>query len=1201
MAEHWEYDAFISYRHLELDQAVADRLQKLLESYRAPRSLGKNHKLRIGRIFRDRTELPTSGDLDNALQQALLSSEFLIVILSRKLKESIWCMEEIRTFKEAHGGRINRILPILVDGEPSESLPDILRYETREVKRPDGQVEKVEVAVEPLCCDVRADSIKGSLKKLKVEFLRIAAPMLGVGFDDLYQRHARRKRRNAVIASSSIIALLTAVLSVISYFAYQTYQAQLRYEGNLVDTYARQGAAQITAGDYEQAMMYYGDALRLDDQTQAAKTGALLLLQQHGWLNHEDSGSGEIIGDLMYAGDQRPTAIDAAGEKLLNYSRLGCYLTNADGGETQDFSEYGEFLSSARDGSCWTFITEDTITFYFTADASIAQVERPTAINPQCDTESVKYFANDLPEAMAIRRTRAAVCYGGYLYLYNLSEDSAQGELFETFDLSQVFEYEGMSQTLEAWAITWFDDGGYLAVLYDGAIAAVFNIANADHPCLNALHTAYDRNLQSVAFSADGAYYALVYGNDDGISNNPGGCLEVYDEFGNRMFATEFNGGTALTGAAFEPNGNRIAAWGNGKLCVWDCATGAQAAAPLRISKIASAVWLDDGRLAVDDGKGRIDYYSIAHYEADDGPVILLNEYEEQNQRQQEVTLRSGYHFLRTSMKVGVADADGNPTDERWLDELGLDAVVIDHMFLDVAHDSVYAWYSTSELLLAFKVDDAGKIISVDELNTRGQKPKALYSVWNGILAEMGTGELLYYADGSTHPDGILNPGTAGSIRSIASDGNGLVSFVIRNQNYTDGYTFVFTYSVELWDLNKNVMLAEMVKGSRNEITGLTFTDDSRLAFAQGSEIVAWLLDAPAPDSEVIDTLRSISCYQLDEAQNTRITDAAFAPEALGNWSDLLHLRAQTAAAEEKGLTEEWAAILQEQGEDAWLEACGAWWDSAAPEGASSLELCDTMRSCFNAALSAGMEQKMRPSLERFFAILYPKLDLDSVANLRMSYLICDMMFYTPENTDLAAEYYDKLADCYAQAAAISGDPFDLYCEYDCRVTAGLIRGDGLEAFRMDDPAYDGYIDAFLQMGPIVNADLLLGYPEEAAELRDILIPAEDAGDYQDMLNELICYVKLGYISEADYSEFVRSLEHTVGLRLTQVTSEHLEAGLRLGDVVVAVNDIYFGMPRYLELLQQTLPSAAFTVVRGEDTFTTEIMDDWVLSGSYAY
>ena len=255
MAKQLEYDAFISYRHLPLDMAVAERTQKLLENYRAPHSLGKGHKRRIERIFRDQTELPTSGDLDNAIQRALQSSRFLIIVLSRELKESKWCMEEIRSFKEAHGGKIDHILPILIDGEPDESIPDILRHEIRKIVHEDGTEEMTEVEVEPLCCDVRADSMKGALKKLKAEFLRLAAPMLEVGYDDLYQRHMRAKRRRITIITASTIALLLSVISVISYFSYQTYRAQQRYQSNLVDNYAQRGANQITAGDLEQAMM----------------------------------------------------------------------------------------------------------------------------------------------------------------------------------------------------------------------------------------------------------------------------------------------------------------------------------------------------------------------------------------------------------------------------------------------------------------------------------------------------------------------------------------------------------------------------------------------------------------------------------------------------------------------------------------------------------------------------------------------------------------------------------------------------------------------------------------------------------------------------------------------------------------------------------------------------------------------------------
>ena len=52
----YQYDAFISYRHLPLDMAIASQTQKLLENYKPPKDIGKDRA--IGKLFRDQTELP---------------------------------------------------------------------------------------------------------------------------------------------------------------------------------------------------------------------------------------------------------------------------------------------------------------------------------------------------------------------------------------------------------------------------------------------------------------------------------------------------------------------------------------------------------------------------------------------------------------------------------------------------------------------------------------------------------------------------------------------------------------------------------------------------------------------------------------------------------------------------------------------------------------------------------------------------------------------------------------------------------------------------------------------------------------------------------------------------------------------------------------------------------------------------------------
>ena len=204
MSEPKKYQAFISYRHLPLDKAVAIRLQTLLEKLTPPRGTVCKNSRKITRIFRDESELPTSGDLGMDIITALENSDFLVVLCSPKLKLSKWCLREIEYFKELNGGRINRILPILIDGEPSESFPEALKVDINK----DGE----QVEVEPLACNITAGGdIKATLKLLNKEYLRIAAPLLGCGFDDLYRRHRRRKIRQITTFSVASVATVFIV------------------------------------------------------------------------------------------------------------------------------------------------------------------------------------------------------------------------------------------------------------------------------------------------------------------------------------------------------------------------------------------------------------------------------------------------------------------------------------------------------------------------------------------------------------------------------------------------------------------------------------------------------------------------------------------------------------------------------------------------------------------------------------------------------------------------------------------------------------------------------------------------------------------------------------------------------------------------------------------------------------------------------
>ena len=209
----FKYDAFISYRHSDLDKFVAENLHKLLETYDLP----KNVKEKLGitgkttrRVFRDREELPLSSNLEDPIIEALNESKYLIVICSPRLKESLWCKKEIETFKKIRGRK--NIFCVLIEGEPSDSFPEEVLYDEEIVKG-----KKTKKLVEPLAADVRGETKKEILKKLKEENLRLIAPMYNLDYDDLRQRQKLRKQKqmlNIFIAVSIFFILFTLYTSI---------------------------------------------------------------------------------------------------------------------------------------------------------------------------------------------------------------------------------------------------------------------------------------------------------------------------------------------------------------------------------------------------------------------------------------------------------------------------------------------------------------------------------------------------------------------------------------------------------------------------------------------------------------------------------------------------------------------------------------------------------------------------------------------------------------------------------------------------------------------------------------------------------------------------------------------------------------------------------------------------------------------------
>lgn len=250
-----KYDAFISYRHCELDQFVAVTLHKELEAFKLPKAIAKQlevkgiSKKKIERVFRDRDELPITNNLADPITNALRNSEFLLVICSPRLKESLWCRKEIETFISMHGRE--KVFAVLIEGEPSDSFPEELLYAEKIITDENGVEQVIKEPVEPLAADVRGKNKSEIRKKIKEEVLRLAAPMFDCSYDDLKQRHRERTIRRIIATAGTVSAVFGAFGVISSVMAYQINEQSIQLKEQSVQI--KEQADQITQ-QYQEAL-----------------------------------------------------------------------------------------------------------------------------------------------------------------------------------------------------------------------------------------------------------------------------------------------------------------------------------------------------------------------------------------------------------------------------------------------------------------------------------------------------------------------------------------------------------------------------------------------------------------------------------------------------------------------------------------------------------------------------------------------------------------------------------------------------------------------------------------------------------------------------------------------------------------------------------------------------------------------------------
>lgn len=255
------YNAFISYRHAPLDIRVAAEIQKQLERFSIPKPIQKATGVRkIDRIFRDKEELPITSDLNETIENALQNSDYLIVICSQSTKESVWVQREIAFFLKSHSRK--QVLTVVAEGEPTEVIPDILKYQEATVTLDSGETEVVEVPIEPLACDYRRDFRKARREELP----RLAAALISCSYDELKQRQRQYRLRRLTAAFLTVFA---GLLSLSVYFAWSNAQIQTNYKQSLINQskyLSTESLALLNQGDRISAMLLALEALPQNEQ-----------------------------------------------------------------------------------------------------------------------------------------------------------------------------------------------------------------------------------------------------------------------------------------------------------------------------------------------------------------------------------------------------------------------------------------------------------------------------------------------------------------------------------------------------------------------------------------------------------------------------------------------------------------------------------------------------------------------------------------------------------------------------------------------------------------------------------------------------------------------------------------------------------------------------------------------------------------------
>lgn len=447
------YDAFISYKHGNIDSAAAKALQQNLEHFHSPILSGEK-KRRIKRVFVDEGELSSCADFGAQIREALKNAGWLIVICSPETKGSQWVNLEIKTFLEFHDR--SRILAVVTDGKPEEIFPEALLGH----KIGSGEV---------LAADARGQNLKEVLKKLKKDaLLRIAAPILGTTYDSL-------KQRNRVYVIQRVAAVSSIAFLLLSIFTIYT----LRQSAQINEQYQQSRRNQAR----------YLSSISLDLMESGNREKALLTALA---IEPEKDTDGPVVPEQMYALN---TALNSYKDGLyINYDPA--YTGEAEGITYGVLSQDGKYYYAIDNNSNAVVLSGDQGKLLWTvAPETIKQ-----SIEDLYLYSSEEYF-DEVQFVLPLSGSRAAIVLKYCIAIADVEEKC----IVNVFPLENSVDPYQKAYDQKGEFFAYSSKGGEL-LIYDLSSCEKVAYLNLNLDCENTL-TKYEIN--SISFNTDNSSVAL--------------------------------------------------------------------------------------------------------------------------------------------------------------------------------------------------------------------------------------------------------------------------------------------------------------------------------------------------------------------------------------------------------------------------------------------------------------------------------------------------------------------------------------------------------------------------------------------------------------------------------------------------------------------------------------------------------------------